>query len=274
MPTRMDLKIREALPSLFEVAYPVIDPKVEMLSALSLLRFEEIDALPLSFDPDGKHRVVAGFSSLARLMRLDPKGLQSFLKRPCEEASEPLASVDAESSLSVLLDKFLETRFGFARVNERNRVGALARLRDLLALYDSERFETRLTVEDVASPIFALPPETSVREALEQMFDRRCRRVFLSGTKKFVWDRGIIERLFSPAVLALAVKNPSKDFLGPPLSEFEGMTATEVKPRTELREAARVMRLMRGQCLTINDGVVTPWDLVMKPWKEKKLRIN
>jgi len=268
------LQIREALPSLFEVAYPVIDPKAGMLSALSLLRFEEIDALPLSFDSDGKHRAVAGFSSLARLMRIDPKALRKFLKQPCEEASEPLASVDAGRSLSVLLDKFLETRFGFARVNERNRVGALARLRDLLALYGTERFETSLTVEDVASPIFALPGRTSVREALEQMFDRRCRRVFISGTKKFVWDRGIIERLFSPAFLALATKSPSKDFLGAPLSEFEGLEATEVKPSTGLKEAARVMRPTRGQCLTFDDRVVTPWDVVMKPWKEKELRIK
>jgi len=270
----LTLKIREALPSLFEVAYPVVDPKTEMFLALSLLRFEEIDALPLSFDADGKHRAVAGFSSLARLMRLEPKGLQRFLRRPCEEASEPLASVEAGRNLSVLLDKFLETRFGFARVNERNRVGALARLRDLLALYGAGRFETRLAVEDVASPIFALPRETSVREALDQMFDRRCRRVFISGTKKFVWDRGIIERLFSPTVLALATKSPSKDFLTAPLSEFEGLTATDVKPSTGLKEAARMMRLTRGHCLTFEDKVVTPWDVVMKPWKEKELRIG
>ena len=88
------------------MAYPVLDPKTEMLSTLSLLRFQDIDALPLSFDSGRKQRAVAGFSSLARLIKLEPRALPKFLKQPCADASEPIATVNANRSLSVLLDMF------------------------------------------------------------------------------------------------------------------------------------------------------------------------
>jgi CBS domain-containing protein len=268
------LIIKEALPSIFEVAYPVLDPKTNMLSALSLLRFQEIDALPLSFDSERKQRAVAGFSSLARIMQIDPRTLPKFLKQPCEEVSEPLATVGAERSLSMLLDKFLQTRFGFARVTDRKNVGALARLRDLLNLYGTGRFDANLAAEDVASPIFSLPGETKLRTALEKMFENRCRRVFIQGTKRFVWDRSIIERLFSPAVLAAVARNPSRDILGMPLSDFEMLEATQAKPNTRLKDAARLLELGRGECLVVGGKVVTPWDVVMKPWKTKDLEIK
>jgi hypothetical protein len=268
------LIIKDALPSIFQVSYPVLDPKTDMLSALSLLRFQDIDALPLSFDSERKQRAVMGFSSLARIMQIDPRTLPKFLKQPCEEASEPLATVNAEGSLSMLLDKFLQTRFGFARVNDRKKVGALARLRDLLNLYGTGRFEAELAAEDVASPIFSLPSETKLRTALEKMFDNKCRRVFIQGTKRFVWDRTIIERLFSPAALAAAAENPSRDILGMPLSDFEMLEAGVAKPGTSLTNAAEQLAVLQGECLVVDGKVVTPWDVVMKPWKARALKIR
>jgi len=268
------LRIKDALPELFQRAYPALDPKMEMLSALSLLQFHGIDALPLSFDSDRKNRAVTGFSSLARVMRLDRKGLPTFLRQPCEEASEPLSTVGAERSVSVLLDKFLRTRFGFARVEEKKNVGALVSLWDLLGLYQTRVFNTDLTVEDVGSSIFSMPPRTTAREALRAMFRRGVRRVFVDSPTKFVWDRGMIERLFSPSVLASAAENPSGDLLEITLSELEPVAAGQVKPGTKLREAARMLRQERRHCLVFDRRVVTPWDVVMKPWKAKALKIG
>jgi len=272
--TSVRFKIKEALPTIFEVAYPVIDPRTEMMSALSLLRFQEIDALPLSFETDRNHRAIAGASCLVRLLHLKTKDLQKFLKQPCVSASDRLPTVRSEQNLSVLLDTFLETRFGFARVVEKRRVGALARLRDFLGLYETGRLETDLLVEDVATPIFSLPGKTKVRAALEKMLEMHSRRVFISGTKSFVWDRGIIDRLFSPGVLARAARNPSRDFLGMPLSEFERLPAIEVKPGTRVNDLAGLIRLQRGQCFVSDGKVVTPWDVVMKPWKANALNIR
>lgn len=266
------MKVKEAIPALFQKAYPVLDPKTEMLLALSLLRFQEIDALPLSFDSGGKSRAVMGSSCLAKLMQIDRRALPKFLKQPCEEASRPIATVRTDVSLRVLLDKFQQTHFGFARVEEKKRVGALVGLWDLLGLYETGHFESDLVIGDVASPIFSLPGETTVKEALRQMFDRKCRRVFVSGTDGFVWDRAIIQRLFSPETLSEAAGDSGLDLLGMPLSEFESVTPVREKAEMSLKDAARVLREGRGKCLVTGGSVVTPWDVVMKPWRARALR--
>jgi len=268
------LRIKEALPELFRRAFPMLDPSTEMLLALSLLKFHEIDALPLSFDAKRKPRAVMGSSSLARLAQLDGNALSKFLKRPCEEASAPLSSVRADRSVSVLLNKFQQTRFGFAMVEESNKVGALVGLWDMLGLYESGTFQTELTVDEVASPIFSLPSQTTAREALKAMFQKRIRRVFVGWTPRFLGDRGIIERLFSPGELSIAMRNPSKDFLGMPLSEFRLTRAGEVRPGTTVGAAARMLLEERGQCLVFDEKVVTPWDVIMKPWKARALKIG
>jgi len=159
-------------------------------------------------------------------------------------------------------------------VEDKKSVGALVRLRDILDLYGTGHLATELAAEDVASPIFSLPGNTKVRSALEQMFQKRYRRVFIRGSDRFVWDRGIIKRLFSPEALAAAAQNPSRDFLRTPLSDFEMLEAGETKPRMALEDAALQLKSGLGECLVFNGKVVTPWDVVMKPWKSKALKIK
>jgi len=268
------LKIREAFPNLFEKAYPAVDPTTPILSVLPLLRFHDIDVLPLSFDAGGRQEGVFGFSCLARLMKVRPEGVGSFLKRPCEIVSEPLTTIRADRSLSSLLNVFLRRRFGFARVLESKGAGALLTLPDVLGLYQDGTLRSSLALEDIGSTAFSMPRESTVREVLVEMFDRRIRRVFISGTREFVWDRSIIEHLFSPAVLARLAKRESEDILGTTISGVGTTTAKYTEERLELQEAAALLKVEPGQCLVFNGKVVTPWDVVMKPWKEKRLKIR
>ncbi|HXY56052.1 MAG TPA: hypothetical protein VEH01_00425 [Nitrososphaerales archaeon] len=268
------MRIDEAFPRIFERAYPVLDPKTPMISVLPLLRFHEIDALPLSFDSNGNQRGIFGFSCLARILTLGPEKFSSFMERPCEDVSEPLATVQARSGLARLLDTYLEARFGFARVVERRGVGALLSLDDTLRLFDERVIDSALEIAEVASEVFSLPMETTLREALDEMFARRYRRVFVRGTKEFIWDRGIIEHLFSPAVLARVAQDPSADPLGIPISGLTRTKAKEAEPSMTLSQAAKALGNERGQCLVFDGKVVTPWDVVMKPWKTKRLKIR
>ena len=268
------MKISRALPRLFERAYPAVDPRTPMLSVLPLLRFHEIDAMPLSFDSQKKQRGIFGFSCLARILTLKPGGFQGFLQQPCEEVSEPVATVKADQPLSTLLDEFLRTRFGFARVTERKGAGALASLDDVLGLYDTGAIGCRKRSSEVSSSVFSLPGTASLRKALEEMFDRRIRRVFLSGTSKFVWDRSVVEYLFSPSALAKVAQSPSTDVLDIPISKIETTEAIESSPEAPLKEAAALLKAQRGQCIVFDGRVVTPWDVVMKPWADRSLRIR
>jgi len=271
---KAQLEIREAFPKIFERAYPAVDPTTPILSVLPLLRFHEIDVLPLSFDAVRRQKGVFGFSCLARLIKVRPEGIGSFLRRPCEVVSEPLTTIRADRSLSSLLNVFLRRRFGFARVLESRGVGALLTLTDVLGLYEGGTLRSSLTLEDVGSAAFSMPGESTVREVLVEMFERRIRRVFVSGTNEFVWDRNIIEHLFSPAVLARVALRESEDILEIPISGIGARTAKDVEGRLPIREAAALLEVEPGQCLVFNEKVVTPWDVVMKPWKERELKIR
>jgi CBS domain-containing protein len=272
------MKVKDALPRIFQRAYPVLDPQTKMLSAMSLLRFQEIDALPLSFEPgERRQRAVFGSSSLARLILVRPEQLGSFLERPCTDASEPIATVRATQDLATLLETFAETRFGFARVEERTGVGALASLTDVMELYETGAIATGLTVKDVGTPIFSMPGEASLRKALQEMFRKRFRRVFVSGSRRFISDREMIGHVFSPGVLGaiLQKREGPKEVLEIPVSEVKRVTAKEVRPETPLKEAARALRSeRRGQCLVFDHTVVTPWDVVMKPWVAGELELE
>ena len=266
------MRINQALPRIFERAYPAIDPNTPMISVLPLLRFHEIDALPLSFDSAKKQRGIFGYSSLARILSLGPKRFPGFLNQPCEDVSEPLATVRADRQISKLLDEFHRTRFGFARVIEKRRIGGLVSLDDILRLYDDGTVSSKMTAEGVSSKTFSLSPNSTVRDALEQMFARRIRRVFVGQGREFVWDRSIIDYLFSPAVLAKVAQEPSKDALQFQLSDIKPTEAIRTTSGTSLKEAAALLTSERGQCLIFDGKVVTPWDVVMKPWEAKKLR--
>lgn len=267
------MRIRDAFPKMFERAYPAVDPTTPILSVLPLLRFHEIDVLPLAFDVGRRQKGVYGFSCLASLLKVRPIGVGSFLKQPCEVVSEPLATIRADRSLSGLLDVFLRRRFGFARVVESKGVGAILTLPDVLGLYQDGSLGSSLILEDVASTAFSMPIESTIREVLVEMFDRRIRRVFISGTREFVWDRNVIEHLFSPAVLAHVVQNESADILEIPISGIGTTTAKEADGLMQLQEAAALLKAEPGQCLVYDGKVVTPWDVVMKPWKERKLKV-
>jgi len=183
------MKIGVALPSVFQRKYPVLEPNTQMLIALSLLRFHEIDALPLTFKPMEKKRfAVFGYSCLSKLLETEAKNYGAFLEMSCENSALELTTIDGRKELETLLRIFEKTKFGFAWV-ESNRLGGFASLRDLIELYERGIVATKLTAREVASPIFSLPKNTKIKSVLQEMFSRRIRRIFISGNKGLVTDR-------------------------------------------------------------------------------------
>ncbi len=267
------LKIRAALPHVFNRAYPVLDPKMPMLPAVSMLRFQQIDGLPLITGTASKPRALNGYSLLKKILALGPGGFWEFVEKPCEDASMGIGSIDADQELESLFDLFVKDRFGFAWINSGDGSGAPVSLADILELYKNGTIESDLTVRDVASPIFALPGMTPLRQALLFMFSHRFRRVFLAAGLSFISDRSIISYIFSPAVLHKLAADPDS-ILELPIAQIEKNRPKRVPGRTALRAAANTFGGDIGQCLTSRGTVITPWDIIMKPWISKSLRIN
>jgi CBS domain-containing protein len=271
------LKIRTAFPHVLDRQYPSVKPDYPLLTILYLLRIKEIDAVPIDYADGRKNRAVFGFSSLPRFMTNGPKGFTKLLEEPCERASDELASVTIDDDLESLLDTFASRRLGFALVHgvgaaERQR--SFVSLTDLLELYGRKTISTDLLIKDVATPIFSMPRTTSIRSALRAMFRRRYRRVFISE-REFVSDRSVMEHVFSPFILEQAGWDPGRDVLGAPIDRLEKLAPLVAGPRTSLRTAAFKLKGDRGQCLIVGgDKVATPWDVIMKPWIARKLRVE
>jgi hypothetical protein len=114
---------------------------------------------------------------------------------------------------------------------------------------------------------------TRLRQALLFMFSHRFRRVFLAAGGEFISDRSIISHIFSPASLHKLAANPDA-VLEMPIAEIEKSRPRRVPGRTTLKAAANALGGDIGQCLTSRGTVITPWDVIMKPWNSKSLRIN
>jgi hypothetical protein len=267
------MKIGEALPQVFSRASPVLDPGTQMLLAVSLLRFHQIDALPIGFKPRQEKRLaVFGYSCLKKLLETDPENYGKFLELPCEKASQELSTIPMTKDVKALLRIFQRTKFGFAWV-ESEKLGGFASLRDLVGLYVRGLITTDLTIGQVASPIFSLPADTKIKAVLREMFKRKFRRVFIEGKKAMVSDRRMIGYIFSTGRLEATAKNPAS-LLEIRLGEMESTQPYFVKENTGIMEAASIAGKLVEECIVCEKGVVTPWDLVMKPLALRRLQVN
>jgi hypothetical protein len=272
------LKIGSALPRLLERKYPIVKPSYPLLTVLYLLRIQDMAAVPVTEDGT-KRRAVFGFSILPKLIELTPKNFDAYLQGPCERASEDLGCFTMNDDVETLLDEFKKRRLGVSLVcgevrgEERT---SLVTLVDLLRLYKTKHFTTDMSAVDVASPILAMPGRSSVREALQTMFRLRQRRVFISGEPMYISDRSIIERYLSPASLIRDRDGPDTGVLDGRIDGLKKTAPIEVALRTSLQSAAIRLRSEWGPCLLIKDkgAVVTPWDVIMKPWEAGRLTIR
>ena len=269
------MKIGVAIPEVFSRTYTILDPSTHMLVALSLLKFEKVDAIPIGVvGSPGKKRVVSGYSSLSEI-NLNQGGVAKLLARPCENFSVVLKTIEAESDLKDLLRTIGRTGFGCVCIekNSGKEMCGMVSLRDLLTLYGKSIFGSNLSVGDVASsPVFSLPRNATLKAALGEMLNRGIRRIFITGTDDVISDRSLINHVFSLSRLQASGK--SSDPLETEIGEIEGTHASRISSETSIKEAAAHMIKTSETCLVCDRGVVTPWDLVVKPWKVGKLSVS
>ena len=105
------------------------------------------------------------------------------------------------------------------------------------------------------------------------MFDHHFRRIFVDDQHTLVTDRRIIGYLFSSARLSATFENP-KTMFDANLGDLERMEPKKISSKASLKTAALSMKDASEDCLICEKGVVTPWDLIMKPRKMRRLKIN
>ena len=194
------------------------------------------------------------------------------LFEPCDLSFVAVAPLKTTRDLRGLLLVFWEEKFGFTAVTDGSMYSMVG-LSDVLGLYQSGALGSDLCVRDVVSRPVAVERRTPLKEALKMMIERRIRRVFISGTGAFLSDREIVSRIFSPRNLKETKKSPSTMLDGTVL-DFGPVAAVEVRGDTPLGEAAGLLALAQGGALRCDEGIVSPWDVLMKPFSTGRLNFR
>jgi hypothetical protein len=278
------LKLNEALPTLFRRPFPVLESGTRVLLAGTLLDTPRRDILKIATldenmgrfsEKKDEYLVFSGYTLIAKLLEIDQEEYYRFLYQPCEQASITTRPVDSNVELATIFDQFVETGFGWSLVEEEGKFDVVS-LADFIPLYQNELMQTDLTVPDVASQqIFSMPRDTGLKKALQEMMNKSIRRIFLSGTNsKFVSDREILTYIFSPERLNVVREDPS-EMLEATLEDVESMEAIQVEGRPTIKKISYLFKPESGAwCLLCANGLVTPWDLVIKPWNMRRLKIR
>ncbi|MDG6902346.1 MAG: CBS domain-containing protein [Nitrososphaerota archaeon] len=276
------LRVQEAMPATFGRPVATVEKGTLAVVAGTLLGLPRRDALLIAsteggiryLTRGGKWMAFAGYPLLKALLEAKPKDLYRTLFRPCENASMFLDSVRSDDGLEGVLEAFRRTKFGYALV-ESNETFGLITLSDILLLYQQGMLETRSQVRDLASsPVFSLPSDATLREVAREFYNRRVRRVRVGDQNRFVSDREILAHLFSPSTLNLAKESP-EEMLEAALGEVSYHEAVDVDGSMQISRAAQLVDPGSGNCLTVDGGkgLVTPWDILMKPWEAGELKI-
>ena len=258
----------ELFVDVFKRVTPSITADSSILVAGSVLGFHGIDALSIIRKKAYTDEAVFGCNILTGLVQAFPTNIRSYVMGKCGLISMRLPVIHYDATLSDLLSRFIETKFGLAFVHKAG--GALISLSDLLQLYDKGLIDTELMCKDVASPPFRLQNDATLKETLEEMIRRRIRRVFVNNGNAFISDRTAIDYIFSPEGIQVL----RDELYATRVNEIRTMDATPVTGSLPLKEAATLLLRDKGKCLLCETGVVTPWDCVVKPFQMNALSIQ
>jgi len=296
---RTNSKLKQLLPDILSITSPIVEASTFTLTAASLLRAHHVASVQVvekgkpargemtrtssvaaiqvteMLEPahlGAKYLFVSGYSILSNLVERKPSEYYSYLFQPCKGDAIGVGSVSVDQDLRELLELFRNTRFGFACL-EDGGLFTQVNLLDVAQLYADGTIKTDMLVKDVASRPFSLPGDTCVKDALEEMFSRRTRTAFVRGTKTLVSDREIISFIFSPRWLERIKDSPSS-MLDCKIADVGLIEPDLIEGDTPISRAAGMMAPKHGNSFLCEQGIVTPWDLVMKPWNSGRLSIS
>jgi CBS domain-containing protein len=284
--SRYGPRLGDAFPQIFSRSSPAVEKDSPTIYAASMIRFHPVDAAILLMD-DGlqpfrvgrKGMFLGGYAILGNLMKQDPENYYRFLFEPCKKSAVPVEELNIKRSLKDLLDLFAESRFGFTIVTDPPLYAMLS-LSDVLQLYQSGAIDSGLVAKDVAQkPVFT-SGATTIRDALSVMFRRRIRRLFIEESilgrgrgSAFVSDREVISFIFSPRSLEESRESP-ESMLDAKMGEVGPIDAEQVDDDSPLSEVAKYLTRSQGNCVVCTKGLISPWDVVMKPYLGGRLSLG
>jgi CBS domain-containing protein len=280
----MVLMLDRVFPRLMSRMVPKVKASTPTVVAIWTLLSSKMEALPITLPENSlaelkSVKAISGYSIISRLLETDR--LSSVLQEPSENNSLTIGSVSLfRDDLVSLLHVFEATTFGYAALesSDREKDPSLIFIHDLLDLYITGHISSDLSANDVASsPIFTVSNSSTLRDTLREMLNRKFRRVLLKDSERqVITDRDILEFLFARRRLeddALNVQSVQKA-LDSTMAIIHPKAARKISSHDSIRNAAQVMLESGNGFVLCASGLITPWDLIIKPWRLGHLQIR
>ncbi len=275
-------RIYNVFPQLFSKSIPTVSPDEETLKAINILLSSGLDAIPLNTEHQTRDagrakinpRGISGYSVISRLTESGRASLERYITEKCEKSSLSLGTISNNDDLISLLHTFEVTGFSYAAAIEGGKLGMISII-DVLALYSTGVLTSELKVRDVASrPVTSLRRQTTLFDALSEMMRKKFRRAAISSSdRELVTERDILDFTFRGARNVPATGAWLKQKMARPISDIKLKPAPWLLSSFGLKDAARIVLKSPNGCALSDYGIITPWDLVMKPWRLGSLKI-
>jgi hypothetical protein len=253
---------------------PKIAASETIVSALIQMRKNNHEQLLIEPVDHERPLLVTGYSVISRLLDTKPSQYSAFLKSPCLLYCLSSGTIGKDSDLQSLLHVYEATTFGFAMVHDEiNQIFSKISVDNLLALFSERILSSEISVEQVASsPAFFMSRGATILECMREMEKRKFRRVRLAGGSSVVSDAELFSYLFNEKRLETISRTP-QHLLDGTLEDVDPIQGTWIDGSENISKAATIMSDSERHFLLTDNGIVTPWDLIIKPWRFGGLKI-
>ena len=255
-----DKSLEEVLPeSIFST--PAVSIRVEdTLAEAAILLPHHLETLTdtlVATSNDQPVGVIGGIEVLEGILKNQTVGFLDKTKVG-DVMSKNLVIVNLKTKFSELVDKWLETRRGFAIIPNQYKGYSIISVRKILEVGLLFKINTPISVISPKN-IITFHKNDTVRQIIQRMFDNNTRKLVLEGTSLFINDRIIIQKL----IREFNCLRDGQDFLGMKSDIFSLEEAINVSGDITIAEACKIMKTMKSPLLRIKDKVISPWDMVL-----------
>ena len=261
--TELEKPIGEIIPHIFKRPVLSVGPQDSLLHVGTFLAIGPqiyVDGLVVL---DGKKPVgrIGGQHIISYILQHE----DGWFPSAASQIMSPWPSiVEASEPLSVALDVFAKTRFGFVPITIEDRVATTLSLRDILRALTGKLV---IPVIELSSSLIAVKYNTSIRKALQLMLEKGIRNLLVRNENNedigVINDRKILEFLLSYEGRRIIAGPMGLDAVSVDLLEMA--VPKYIKQSAPACRAAEFLSDINTPCLLLhNNRIVTPWDILMK----------
>jgi predicted transcriptional regulator len=259
----VDAAIRDVVPQIFKRPYLSVLPNATLMQIAPFMAIGPqiyVDGLVVL---EGE-KPIGKIGSKQILLTIINSKYPDWLKKTALQIMDNTdIYLEMDSPLSKVIDIFNETSIAFIPITKSGLIAASLSIRDLLPVIRTSTFDVKL--KDIASPISISPKGTSLKVALNMMFQNKIRNIIVGSNNGYgiINDRKILEFLFSENGRKIMNTN-SLGIQAIAIDLLDRLPAKFVSDNTTVSRAAELLMDIHTPCLLLNKSIVTPWDIVMK----------